>query len=98
MVSQFLHVMRRPQKGDKLKIKSEATSEVFEESCYDSRPDKDHLPYGLIFEIATKRDYQTYVQYWLVGEDGEELGTTAMSISPGPAEWKRVVFSTIIPN
>jgi hypothetical protein len=90
--------MKRPQKDDKLKIKCESTSEVFEETCYESRPDKAHLPYGLVFDIATKRDYQKHVQYWLVGEDGEELGTTVVSISPRPSDWKRVVFSTIIPG
>ena len=91
--------MKRPTKGDRLRIKCGSTSEIFEETCYESRLDLTHVPYGMQIYIATSRDYQMNIQYWLVGIGGEELGASVVSISPtGVPDWKRVVFASLLPS
>jgi hypothetical protein len=92
--------MKRPQKGDSLKIKSDSTSEIIEETCSESRPDESCPPNGVEFVIVTKRDYQMHVQYWLIGDAGDELGASVVRVARSPTlpGWKRIVFSTIIPS
>ena len=91
--------MKKPAKGDGLRIKCGSTSEIFEETCYESRLDLTRVPYVLQFDIATSNAYEMNVQYWLVSIGGEELGASVVSISPtGVPDWKLVVFSALIPG
>lgn len=92
--------MKRPVVKQKVRIKS--GDNVFEEDCIESYPDRAKGELGWKFTILTTRQYisRPITQYWLVGDDGEELGATVDSVekSVPRSDMARVTFSTYFPN